>query len=218
VEDPPEYQVASVEEDFSVPRDASFWSSFPIATINHYRWLDNGYRPRVEIRACYGRRYLYLFFKAFESRIRARFTRFQDPVYKDSCVELFINPFPQKTIGYINLEANALGTVLIAIGPDRARRKAIARKDIKGFQIVASVSRPVEGAHGEEFWTLEYRLPLRVFEKHYGEKIVPGRVALVNFYKCGDETESPHYGAWSPVESDRPDFHRPEFFGRFLFL
>ena len=71
-----------------------------MATIDHYLWLDNDYRPRVEIRACYSRRYIYLSFKVFESRIRARFTRFQDPVYKDSCVELFINPFPEKASAF----------------------------------------------------------------------------------------------------------------------
>jgi hypothetical protein len=218
VRETPEYRVARVEEDFLVPGKSSFWNVLPVATIDHYRWLDNGYRPRVEIRACYSRRYIYLLFKAFESIIRARFTRFQDPVYKDSCVELFIDPFPEKAIGYINLEANALGTILIAIGTDRARRKAIAREEIRGFQIIPSVSQPVEGAHGEEFWTLEYRLPLGLLEKHYGERIFPGHIAPANFYKCGDETEFPHYGAWSPVESDRPDFHRPEFFGRLLFL
>jgi hypothetical protein len=214
----PEYRVARIGGDFLVPGKPSLWKALPVTTIDHYLWLDNGYRPRVEIRACYSPRFFYLFFKVFESRIRARFTRFQDPVYKDSCIELFIDPFPEKGIGYINLETNALGTALIAIGPDRARRTAIAREDIKGFQIAPSVSQPVEGSYGAEFWTLAYRLPLSLFEKHYGGRIVSGHIARANFFKCGDETEIPHYGAWSPVESDRPDFHRPDSFGRLLFL
>ena len=37
-----------------------------------------------------------------------------------------------------------------------------------------------------------------------------------NFYKCGDETEFPHYGMWSEAVSDTPDFHRPECFGRLI--
>jgi hypothetical protein len=218
VQDPPEYRLTRIEEDFLVPGKPSFWNALPVAKICHYLWLDNGYRPRVEVRACYSLRSLYLFFRAFESRIKARLSRFQDPVYKDSCVELFINPFPEKPTGYINLEANALGTVLISVGPDRHRRTALAREDMEGFYIASSINRPVEGIHGADFWTLEYRLPLRVFKKIYGENIVSGQTARANFYKCGDETEKPHYGAWSPVESDKPDFHRPEFFGRLLFL
>jgi hypothetical protein len=72
-------------------------------------------------------------------------------------------------------------------------------------------------AYGADFWALAYRLPLSLFEKYYSGRIAPGRVARANFYKCGDETEIPHYGAWNPVGSPKPDFHLPEYFGRILF-
>ena len=35
-----------------------------------------------------------------------------------------------------------------------------------------------------------------------------------NLYKCGDETDAPHWATWSKVE--RLDFHAPEFFGRLI--
>ena len=38
-----------------------------------------------------------------------------------------------------------------------------------------------------------------------------------NFYKCGDKTAHPHYLSWSPIDTPKPDFHRPEFFGELLF-
>ena len=34
-----------------------------------------------------------------------------------------------------------------------------------------------------------------------------------NVYKCGEETEFEHYGCWSMVDREKPDFHKPEFFG-----
>ena len=34
-----------------------------------------------------------------------------------------------------------------------------------------------------------------------------------NFYKCGDETVTPHYLSWNLIQSDKPNFHLPEFFG-----
>ena len=37
-----------------------------------------------------------------------------------------------------------------------------------------------------------------------------------NFYKCGDLTRYEHYGMWNPVQSDTPDFHRPESFGELV--
>lgn len=41
------------------------------------------------------------------------------------------------------------------------------------------------------------------------------KTAKAGFYKCGDETGRPHYGSWQKVETDAPDFHRPEFFESF---
>ena len=68
-----------------------------------------------------------------------------------------------------------------------------------------------------EAWTLEYRVPLSLFESLYGEAIGAGRRGRGNLYTCGDETEIPHYGAWSPVTAPVPDFHRPECFGEIVF-
>lgn len=38
-----------------------------------------------------------------------------------------------------------------------------------------------------------------------------------NFYKCADGTSLPHYLSWSPIETEKPDFHRPDFFGEIYF-
>ena len=34
-----------------------------------------------------------------------------------------------------------------------------------------------------------------------------------NFYKCGNLTEQKHYLSWNAIESDTPNFHKPECFG-----
>jgi hypothetical protein len=218
MDEAPEYRIARLEKDFSLPGEPEFWFTVPALKISHYLWLDNGYRPPVEVRLCWSRRSLYVRFDVFEARVRVRFSQFQDPVYRDSCVEMFIDPFPEKALGYINVETNAAGAALVAAGPDRNRRTPIAQADLKGFEVVSSVKGPVSGFHGAESWALAYRLPLALFEKHYGCRILPGQVSRANFYKCGDETETPHFGAWSPVMTSRPDFHRPEYFGRLVFL
>ena len=38
-------------------------------------------------------------------------------------------------------------------------------------------------------------------------------VLKANFYKCGDKLSVPHYLSWNPVTTEKPDFHRPEYFG-----
>ena len=38
-----------------------------------------------------------------------------------------------------------------------------------------------------------------------------------NFYKCGDELQTPHFLSWNPIQIEQPDFHRPDFFGTLEF-
>jgi hypothetical protein len=213
----PSYAVPSVGAAFLPGDPGAPWADIPPLRIGHYLWLANDYRPEVEARLCRSRDFLHVRFRVVESRVRARYTRFQDPVYKDSCVELFIDAFPDTRQGYLNFETNAIGTLLAEFGPDRSRRRPLGSEELAGFKAVPSILGPVDGEHGAAEWTLEYRIPLAVFLKIYGQEVGPGRKAAANLYKCGDETEVPHYGAWSPIDGESPDFHRPEFFGELVF-
>ena len=212
-----QYRIKKIDKDFDVREESLAWRNIPSLYIRNYFWADTDYKPKVEVKLCYSAHCLYIFFKVYERKIRIQYTKFQDPVSRDSCVELFLDPFPNEKLGYINIETNAVGAMLIEFGRERHNRHLIQKKDLKGFQIATSVKKPMNGFHGSEFWTLKYRFPQKFFEKYYGEKIGPGQVAKGNFYKCGDETEFLHYGAWSPIQSSSPDFHRPEFFGRLIF-
>jgi hypothetical protein len=213
-----EYLVRRIREDFRPGGESSPWRKLEVAEIRNYQWIEGIYRPRVQFRVGYSSDFLYISFKVWESKVSVRHTAIQSPVYKDSCVEFFIDPFPEKGLGYINVETNAIGAMLIGFGKDRNHRVPIEKKNLRGIEIVSSLKKPFSGCLSAEFWTLKYRLPQTIFEKCYGEKILPGRVGKGNFYKCGDETEFPHYGMWNPVKSAEPDFHRPEFFGRIKFV
>ena len=62
-------------------------------------------------------------------------------------------------------------------------------------------------------WELTVEIPFKLIG------IDPENIPLKltgNFYKCADDTESKHYVSWSPVETEKPDFHRPEFFGELI--
>jgi hypothetical protein len=213
----PAYTILPVDVEFG-PGDASGpWPGIPSLGIDHYLWLENGYRPPVEVKLCYSRSFLHVRFRVEERRVRVKYLKFQDPVYKDSCVEFFIDAFPESRLGYVNFETNAAGTLLAAFGPDRFNRKPLWPEDLGGFDVSASVAGPLDGEHGGDTWTLEYRVPLALFRKIYGLEVRPGHRAAANFYKCGDETEFPHYGAWSRIDTPSPDFHRPDFFGEVIF-
>ena len=213
----PVYAVRRVSGDFRPGDPGLSWAEVPALSIGHYLWLAKGYRPEAEARLCRSLHFLHVRFQVGEERIRARYTKFQDPVYKDSCVEFFIDAFPGSGRGYVNFETNAIGTLLAAVGPDRSHREPLWPEDLAGFEVRSSVAGPVDGAHGATEWTLEYRVPLALFRNIYGREIGAGCRSRANFYKCGDETEFPHYGAWSPVDTPAPDFHRPECFGEIVF-
>jgi hypothetical protein len=210
----PSYTVRRVEDfGYDLPGPIP-WGSLPALAIDTYLWLTNGYEPRVEARLCWSPQFLYVFFRVGEKEPLVRYRKFQDPVYKDSCVEFFVDMFPEKHLGYVNLEMNAAGTLLAAFGPDRNHRRPLWPEDLAGLGLLT----------GQEWWEevgaawrVEYKVPLALFQRLYAEEIRPGHRAAANFYKCGDETEVPHYGAWSPVGTPAPDFHRPEFFGELVF-
>jgi hypothetical protein len=213
----PSYTVRPIPVDFKPGDTGAPWAALSPLKIDRFLWLDNGYRPDVEARLGWSARFLYVRFRVEERRVRVRYMKFQDPVYKDSCVEFFIDAFPASKLGYLNLETNAAGTLLAAFGPDRSHRRPLWPEDLGEFEAASSIPGQTDGEHGADAWTLEYRVPLSLFDRLYGEKIRAGLRSRGNFYKCGDETEAPHYGAWSPVGTARPDFHRPEFFGEILF-
>ena len=39
----------------------------------------------------------------------------------------------------------------------------------------------------------------------------------MTLYKCGDELPHPHFRSWKSIETEKPDFHRPEFFAEVAF-
>ena len=71
----------------------------------------------------------------------------------------------------------------------------------------------IETAVSDDGWTVKFFLPYDYLRAHFGA-VTP--VWRCNFYKCGDKTAHPHYGAWKEVETDAPDFHQRAFFGDLL--
>ena len=62
-----------------------------------------------------------------------------------------------------------------------------------------------------------YFFSFEVLDKLFGKvDYVSGYTFKGNFYKCGDETDYPHFGMWNPVGTEKPDFHRPEYFGELI--
>ncbi len=185
--------------------EAIDWTSVPVAEVSHFLWLT-GYAPKTTAQMVFVEGYGFMLrMTSAESKPLARYHTFMDPVYTDSCMEFFADWLGDGR--YINMEMNANGALLSCVGPDRHDRTPV--KDSSGdiFPVIARV----EEAH----WSVIARIPLSLLSAILGNpvEVSHGFTFRANFYKCGDETEIPHYGMWNPVGTETPDFHCPAYFG-----
>jgi len=141
----------------------------------------------------------------WEADPKAVHTQPDEPVCKDSCMEAFLNFYPELPYGYINVEMNALGTVRCCIGTQRQGRTELLKMGLPQPEVTVTKQ--------DTCWQLRCIIKESLLEALYERpcSFAPGHEMRGNFYKCGDETAAPHWATWSPVE--RLDFHTPEFFG-----
>lgn len=185
-----------------------------LPTLNHRNWVE---APDVHVEFDMHHRGTSILFKfrVREPQIRAVHTGYNAPVWKDSCVEFFFSPGDDPN--YYNFEFNAIGALLGAYGPDRQHREPIPEEILELIQTTPSLGGdPIENLTGRLSWELDIVLPVKVFHHHRITDIADTR-GRGNLYKCGDDLDQPHYLSWMPVQTDDPDFHRPEFFGELEF-
>ncbi len=180
-------------------------ADIPVITITDY--INTDYSPKIEFSATYGDEGFYAHFKAYEKNPRITMTQHLELVNKDSCVEWFMNFDPVHTDRYFNFEMNAGGIANIAFRKDRYDKTPLSVEDIESMNIKAEIF--------EDYWTLDYLVPFELIKKYIPDyEFKTGLEHPANVYKCGDDTEIPHWGCWSMVDREKPDFHIPAFFGR----
>ena len=199
------YHVATLPADTTA--DRVDWNAIPAAPVDNFFWYE-GYTPETAARLVFVEGFGFLLrMTCAETDPKAVYTEYNEPVYTDSCMEFFCDWLGDGR--YINMEMNPLGTLLSCIGVDRHARTPVA--DLSGGAIF-----PVKGEVCEGYWTVTAEIPTALLCKILGVDSMPfgsGYTVRGNFYKCGDETPIVHYGMWSPVGTEKPDFHRPEYFG-----
>lgn len=112
---------------------------------------------------------------------------------------------------YRNFECNALGALLAA---HRESRESFRRltEEVKTVFRYSSIQHRYEGDRQLSDWQLYLEIP-KAAMGFTAEESLSGQKIRANFYKCGDETATPHYQSWNPIELPNPDFHAPQFFG-----
>ena len=187
--------------------DTPDWDAVPAVRLQHAPWLTpNAVSAQAQL--CHNGQTLFLRMQAWEEDIRATLEGPLVQVCNDSCMEFFFAPDTEDA-RYFNFEINPLGTMYLGFGAARATRVRQIVKKPEMFSI-----RPYRFDGG---WGLTLELPLSFVQLYFPNAAFAGTAAC-NFYKCGYETVTPHYLAWNPLTSDKPDYHRRWDFGTLRFL
>jgi hypothetical protein len=186
---------------------------------------DFWYKPEVSAKLGHTDDRLFVKFHVMEEHAQAVTTFNNGPVWEDSAVEFFVKT-PESPF-YYNFENNCIGAILVARRTGRSDAQHFTDDQIAKITHISSLaqmqpytlngvaSEPKPLADTAKEWTLLLGIPFESIGIPFGQ--VPS-ILNANFYKCGDKTKIPHYLSWSPIATDHPDFHRPEFFGKLLLL
>ncbi len=184
-----------------------------IGSIDVVNWLEFPHLPNTKFYVAYSSNAICIHYEVKGEGLKALFANDQDPVWQDSCVEFFCKRVDQE--GYYNFEFNCIGTSLSAVHKTRENRTSRPKEEMETILRFSSLERTTfEEKSGIAEWSLTVAIPFALIGldgKRLPEKI------LANFYKCGDGTQNVHYVSWNAIEVEKPDFHRPDYFGEIYF-
>lgn len=182
--------------------------------INQVNWETYPYQPITTVDLARTDTNLYLHYFVRSNALKASYTEDGSPVHKDSCVEFFVKP-PQGPHKYINFEFNCIGTCDASYRQSRIEKTAFTVEEYATIRRHASLGKDsFDEIAGVHCWELTVAIPFSLMG--INPKKLPKQL-LANFYKCADETASPHYLSWVPIDLPEPNFHCPEFFGELYF-
>lgn len=182
-----------------------------VADIDQVNWKKSfpKFLP-VNVRVAHDGNRLYLYYMVIGEKLRAANTCDFGSVWKDSCVEFFMQREGEN--GYRNFECNVLGVMLSRQQEARGQGGVFQTDMMPAIFRHGTLAHRYEGDQQLTDWTMYLEIPKQALGFADHESLVGQRIRA-NFYKCGDETPEPHYLSWNPIDTPKPDFHVPKFFG-----
>ncbi len=179
--------------------------------MKSYHWeAEISYRPLTFCKIGVVGDTLTAMLKCYESNPRAVYCKRDDPMYLDSCLELFVAPVEGRA-EYVNVESNSKGAFLCEFGDGKYNRRLSADLTPLSPQVTPFSGNDEKGA----YWGVKVELTKAFVCSIYGCDDFSYGTIRANFYKCGDDCEIPHYIAFAPVTTLPPGFHNPDCFMEF---
>ena len=214
-----QYVIRRAKGEVRLACDDPAWEQADRLAIDVWPWYAAGEKQATRAAVLYDDRAVYALFICQDRHIHAVETRPNGDVYLDSTVEWFAAPAPGRDGGYFNLEANCCGTIHLGWGPGREGRRLAEPDVFNDLCVVTSIPTPTKAESlNDDGWWLAAALPFKALSRFAGFTVAPasGDAWRANFYRCGGKTD-PQYACWNPIAFEKPDFHRPEFFGDLTF-
>ncbi len=195
-----------MEYPIKVIEDCSEIKLCPLFQVDKYNW-GGDYRP--ETFGALGfipHTGFYLKMTCMEQEPVRVYTQPNDPVYFDSAMEAFFQFYPDEMPEtYLNFEANANGALHAKYGNGRWVRNV--------FPPDLHNACRCKGTVHDGFWTMELTVPFSLIEFVYGHSdFVSGDRLTCNFYKIKESEGLTHFGSYTAIENEEPNFHLPQFF------
>lgn len=216
------YNVARLNHAMKIDAvwDKQEWKNILPVDISNYMGTIPGFKPEAQAKMMYDDENLYVIFHVKDRYVRCITQEINGPVWEDGAVEFFFAPDSGKPLLYFNLETNCGGTPLMHYNlVPRKESQVLATDEIMKIEIAHTLPKIIDPEMKDPVtWTLEYRIPIAMLEK-YAKLTRPkkGVEWKANFYKIAENSSNPHYITWSVVNIEKPDFHRPDFFGKLIF-
>lgn len=215
-------QYANIRPDLTGDWPGPAWAQAETLEVAHFRPESSDHRPQTRARMLYDADGLYGIFAVADRYVRCTRTAYLSSVYRDSCVEFFVQPVVER--GYFNFEFNCGGAMLCShvVDPTRtadglADCTRLPEADGVQVRIYHSLPPIVEPEIVDPIaWVLEFSIPFSLLSGYVGPiGDVGNQVWRANFYKCAEDNSHPHWASWSPV--DELNFHLPRCFGTLRF-
>lgn len=199
--------------------DEADWAAAPSFSAFVFPWYESGEKEATEVKMLWDDTFLYVAYRCDDKHIWADHYDTNSDTYQDDCVELFWDPNPKDTSKrkYNMFEINCLGNLLsVYVGSGENIKQRISRI------MVPHITQSIKGTVNDDSdtdtgWIIEMAVRFSDYTELF-DGLTPkdGDMWRIGMNRCGGKT-NPQHSQWSPSQTEKPNFHRPEDFGEIFF-
>lgn len=218
--DLPEYTVLRAAGKITIDGilDDDDWAAAPSFGPFQFPWWTEGEKEQTEVKMLWDDTFLYVAYRCDDKHIWADHYDTNSDTYKDDCVEMFWDPNPSDPRRKYNMfEMDCIGNLLsVYVGSGVSIKEKISRI------MVPHISQSIQGTVNDDSdqdtgWILEIAVRFSDYKELFdGATPKDGDMWRIGLNRCGGKINEQR-SQWSPSQTEKPNFHRPEDFGKVFF-